>query len=130
MRQPPKPPQHVQVRQLRQLVRREHQVPQPRHRGGQAGLDRRNTVAREEEGADARGEGEVAEDLDVVVGEVEGVVGLFFSPFCQYHQPRQHGGGGGGKTYPRDAEVLNGGDSVACNASKDKKVSISTLINV
>lgn len=56
--------------------------------------------------------------------------GYFFPPSVSTTNLGSMGGGGGGKTYPRDAEVLNGGDSVACNASKDKKVSISTLINV
>lgn len=130
MRQPPPPSQDIQIRQLRQLIRREHQVPQPRHGRRQAGLDRRDAVAREEEGADAGREGEVAEDLDVVVGEVEGVVGLFLS--VSTNQPGQHerGGEGGGSTYPRDSEVLNGGDSVACIHPNTKRVSISTLINV
>lgn len=68
MRQPRKPPEHIQIRQLRNLIRRQHQIPQPRHGRRQAGLDRGDAVAREEERADARGQREVAEDLDVVVG--------------------------------------------------------------
>ena len=76
MRQHRKLAQDIQIRQFGKIIRRQDQIPQSRDRSRQAGLDDGDSVAGEQEGADARREGEVAEDLDVVVGEVEGVVGL------------------------------------------------------
>lgn len=69
--------QRIKVGQLDDAVGREDQVGQVGHRGGQAGLDGGDTVAGEEQRRDARREGEVAQDLDVVVGEVYRIVGLW-----------------------------------------------------
>ena len=41
-------------------------------------MDAVDSVAREQEGVQARGEGEVGEDADVVVGEVDGILILLF----------------------------------------------------
>lgn len=76
MRQPRKAAQDIQICQFSQAIRREHEVPKVRDLRRQAGLNESNAIAREQEGADARREGEVSEDLDVVVGEVKGIMGL------------------------------------------------------
>lgn len=45
----------------------------------------------------------------------------YFSQHQSVPTSTEGGGAFWGETYPRDAEVLNGGDSVACNAPKDNK---------
>lgn len=78
MREPRKLAQHIQIRQLSQLVGRQHQVCQVRDRVGQRRLDRGDAIARQEEGVYPRRQGEVAEGLDVIVGEVYRVLWLFW----------------------------------------------------
>lgn len=90
MRQARELPQHIDVCELGEVVRGQHQVLEVGDGGREGGVDARDAVPGEQEGRRPRGEGEVPEDLDVVVCEVDGVVG------------------------PRDAEVLNCWDSVAC----------------
>lgn len=74
--QPREPAQHVHVGQLGQLVGREHQVRQVRDRAGERRRDGRDAVARQQQRPDPRGQGEVAEELDVIVGQVDGVLWL------------------------------------------------------
>lgn len=81
--------QDIEVCQFRELVRREHEVPQVRDRGRQAGLDSGDAVAREQEGADAGREGEVAEDLDVVVRQVKGIVWLYIQVSSRITRERE-----------------------------------------
>lgn len=69
-------PQRIQIRELGEVVGGEDQGCQVWQRGCEGGLDGVEPVAREEEGAEAWGEGEVGEGGDVVVGEVDGVLVL------------------------------------------------------
>lgn len=102
--------QHVEVGQLGNVVGREDQVGQVGHCRWEAGLDAGDAVAREEQRRDARREGEVAQDLDVVIGEVYRIVGLELVSCLTW--PTEHRTRGG--THAGDAQILNGGDSVAC----------------
>lgn len=68
------PSKGVQIRQLRNPVLGQDQRRQVRYRGREVGLDGGDAVLCEEEGAQARGEGEVAQVDDVIVCEVDGVV--------------------------------------------------------
>lgn len=76
MRESGEMPQRVQIRELGEVVGCEDQGCQVGQGGREGGLDGVEPVAREEEGAEARGEGEVGEGGDVVVGEVDGVLVL------------------------------------------------------
>ena len=76
VRQQRKASQHVEVGQLGQLVGGQHQVAQVGDRARQRGLYARDAVARQQQRRDARRQREVAEEGDVVVGEVDRVVGL------------------------------------------------------
>jgi hypothetical protein len=76
MCQPCECSQYIQIRQLSQVVSCEHQVSEIRNRLCESGLHARNAVARKKEGCYARGEGEVSQDLDIVVGEVDGIMRL------------------------------------------------------
>lgn len=78
MRQALKLCQRVQIRQLGEVVGGESQHLEVGYGVCQCGLDRGDAVPGEEEGLEALGEGEVAELLDVVVGEVDCVLWLFF----------------------------------------------------
>jgi len=73
MLQPPKLRQNIQIRQLRNRVRRQHEVLQVGNRIRDIRLDRRNPIAREQQRRDARREREVAQRVDLVVGEVDAV---------------------------------------------------------
>ncbi|KAI4143271.1 MAG: hypothetical protein LQ340_007058, partial [Diploschistes diacapsis] len=66
----------VEVRQLGEVVLGEDEGGEVREVGGEGGLDGGQPVAGEEEGLEARREGEVGEGEDVIVGEVDGVLGL------------------------------------------------------
>ena len=77
MRQLRERAQRIQIRQLGEVVRRQDQGGEVRDRLGQRGLDARDAVAGEQEGAQARREREVGELRDVVVGEVDGILVLF-----------------------------------------------------
>jgi len=68
--------QHVEVRQLGNIVGRQHQVLQVGDGLGQAHLDAGDAVSRQQQRLDARRQREVAQHLDVVVCEVDGIVGL------------------------------------------------------
>jgi len=78
MRQPRKPAEDIQISQLSQTIRCEHKVPKVRDLRRHTRLDKGNAVACEQESVDAWREWKVSEDLDVVVGEVEGIMGLFY----------------------------------------------------
>ena len=69
-------PQHVQIGEFGEVVGCEDQGCEVRDGGREGGLDGGDSVAGEEEGAEARGEGEVDEGGDVVVGEVDGILVL------------------------------------------------------
>jgi len=71
--------QQIQIRQLGEVVGRQDQRREIRDRLGERGLDARDAVAGEQEGAQARREREVGELCDVVVGEVDGILVLFTS---------------------------------------------------
>ena len=76
MRQPREMPQRVQIGELGEVVGGQGQGGQVGEGGRERGLDAVESVAGEEEDAEARGEGEVGEGGDVVVGEVDGVLVL------------------------------------------------------
>lgn len=76
MRQRGEAAEHVEVGQLRQAVAGQHEVAQVGDGVGQRGLEGRDPVAREQQGAQAGRQREVGHELDVVVGEVYGIVGL------------------------------------------------------
>lgn len=138
VRQPRELAQHVQVRQLGQAIRGEHQVCQVGDGVRQGGLDGRDAVARQQERMYPRRQREVAEDLDVIVGKVYGV--LWLNGTTQLVMPHpcvrgleedgEMGRGrkmvrGGGRTYACDTKVLYGGYSVSYSPTKTG--SISTL---
>ena len=75
-------PQHVQIGEFGEIVGCEDQGCQVRQGGREGGLYGGDSVAREEEGAEARGEGEVGEGGDVVVGEVDGILVLEMREDC------------------------------------------------
>lgn len=87
VRQPLEAGQRVQVRQLRQVVSREHQLLQVRDSVGQRRLYARHAVTRQQQRRDSRRQREVAQHLDVVVCEVDGVVGLFSSRVSKTDSP-------------------------------------------
>lgn len=60
--------EHIEVGQLGDLVRREGQVLKIGNCAWQVRLDGSNLVAGEQESLDARREGEIAQDMDVIVG--------------------------------------------------------------
>lgn len=66
----------IQVRQLGHLVRGQDQVRQVGYRIREGGLDASDAVARKQKRRYPRRQGEVSQDLDIVVGEVDGVEGL------------------------------------------------------
>lgn len=66
----------VEVGELGEVVRGQDQGREVRQRLREGGLDVRDAVAGEEDGAQARREREVAEELDVVVGEVDCILRL------------------------------------------------------
>lgn len=68
--------QRVEVCQLFDVVALELQVREQRDRVHQRGLYRADAVAGQEESADARAQGEVAQHLDVVVDQVDGILRL------------------------------------------------------
>lgn len=76
MRQLLKFAQGVQISQLGEVVRRQHETRQVREGVGERGLDHGYAVAREEERVEAFGERKVAQLLDVVVGEVYSIMRL------------------------------------------------------
>jgi len=89
MRQPSEMLERVQVCQLGQVVLRQDQACEVRYRVRERGLDAGDAVAREEEGVQAWGEGEVGEGGDVVVCEVDGILVLFASRSISSNPPRR-----------------------------------------
>ena len=73
MRQPLEMAERIQVGQLGEVVRREDQGLEVWQAIRQRGLDAVDPVARQQEAAQPRGEGEVGQGGDVIVGEVDGV---------------------------------------------------------
>lgn len=73
MGEPPKLREYIEVRQLGDGIRREHEVLQVGDRIRHVGLDRGDPVAREQQRRDARRERKVAQGVDLVVGEVDAV---------------------------------------------------------
>lgn len=71
-----KRPKGVQVRQLGQVVRQQNQVRQVRNSLGDRRLNGRDAVPRKKQGCYARRQGKVSQNLDIVVGEVDGIVRL------------------------------------------------------
>lgn len=88
VRQPRKFAQNVEIRELGDLIRGQDEVAQVRHRVGCVGLYGGDAVAREEEGGYPRGQGEVAEHGDIVVGEVDRIERLSASHACSVELPR------------------------------------------
>lgn len=70
-------PQRIQVRQLSHIIRRQNKCRQTRQRRSQRGLNMLDPVAREEEGMEARKEGEVREGRNIVIGEVDRILVLY-----------------------------------------------------
>ena len=78
-------------------------------------MDTADAVAGEEEGLQARGEGEVGEGGDVVVGEVDGVLVLLSFPIRSSVVPREVLSGiWQGRTHFCNTQILNGWDFVSC----------------
>lgn len=76
-----------------------------------------------------RGQREVAEDLDVIVGEVYRVLWLFNFSGCQQGrlaQSKDTGEVGGRSTYARDTKVLNGWYSVTYMPARKEKLDINS----
>lgn len=73
------PPQRINIRKFGQIIATQHQIRQIRHRGRECGVDGCDAVVREEQRLDARGERKVTQDLDIVVCEVDAIVGLYGS---------------------------------------------------
>lgn len=71
--------QRIQIRQLGEVVGRQDQRREVRDRLGERGLDARDAVAGEQEGAQALREREVGKLGDVVVGEVDCILVLLRS---------------------------------------------------
>lgn len=96
MRQFRQQPQRLQVGEFGETVGREHEGGEIGRRGRERGLDAVDAVAREQEGVQARGEREVGQDGDVVVGEVDGVLVLHILDGYSLVQLRGEGGKGWG----------------------------------
>lgn len=118
--------QNIQVRQLGEIVRRQHQVRQVGNRVGKSRLDGSDAVARQEQCADTRREREIAEDLDVVIREVEGILWLCSRARVSWEPRKRARRGNAWNTYARDTKVLNSRYSVSCLPAMTKN-SISTL---
>ena len=120
MRQFGKQAQDVQIRQLGEVVLREDQRGQVRYRGCERGLDAVDAVAGQEEGVQARREGEVGEGADVVVGEVDCVLVLCVATPVISIQEILSLVGEMGEFYGNlcNAEILNRGYFVPCGFSK------------
>ena len=73
MRQPREMAERVEIGQLGEVVGREDQGLEIGQRVGEGRLDAVGPVARQQEAAQSRGEGEVGEGGDVIIGEVDGV---------------------------------------------------------
>lgn len=76
MRQLGKSTQHVEVCKLGNTVRRQDEVGKVGYRVRDAGLDAGHAVARQKEGGYPRGQGKVPQDLNVVIGKVDCIMGL------------------------------------------------------
>ena len=76
MRQLREGAQGIQIGQLGEVIRREDEGGEVGDRLGERGLNARDPIAGEQEGAQARREREVGELGDVVVGEVDGILVL------------------------------------------------------
>lgn len=76
VRQPRELAQDVNIGELGNVVRRQDEIREVRHGRGERRLNDGDAVPRKEECRDPRREGEVTQDLDIVVGEVDGIVGL------------------------------------------------------
>ena len=77
MGQAREPAQNIDVGQLRDVVGGQDEVLEVRDGGGQSGLDGGDAILRQQQGLDARRQREVPQHLDIVVGEVYGILGLF-----------------------------------------------------
>ena len=69
-------PQRIQIRQLGQIILRQDQAREVRDRVRDRGLDACDTIPREEERVQPWGQGEVGEDRDIVVCEVDSILVL------------------------------------------------------
>jgi hypothetical protein len=76
VRQPQERAKRIKVRQLLQVVRLELQVGKQRDRVYEGRLNRADTVACQQEGAYPGAQGEVPQNLDVVVDKVDGILRL------------------------------------------------------
>jgi hypothetical protein len=75
MRQPCPPSQDIQITQLPQLILRQDQVPQVGNSRYDRRLNHTNPIPCEQQRSYPWTEREVAEDLDIIVGEVDRVLG-------------------------------------------------------
>lgn len=125
VRQPRELAQHLQIRQLGQAVRREHQVRQVGDRSRERRLDARDTVPRQQKGRYPGRQGEVPQGLNIVIGKVDGIVRLP-QAFALANLAVGGNAGFAKKTYASNTQVLNRRNSMAC--SRRKRTFVSTLL--
>ena len=120
MRQFREMPQGIEIGEFGEVVGREDEGGEIGYRSREGGLDTIDSVAREEEGAQAGRKREVGEDGDVVIGEVDGILilqdchsSVHVHRVCMLSGRKTPGWWWGGGQYFRDAQVLDGGDFVA-----------------
>lgn len=78
MRQLAEPHQGIQIAEFGQMIRRQDERRQIRHRRRQGRLDARDTIPGQEQGPQPWREGKVVERGDIIVGEIDGILVLSF----------------------------------------------------
>lgn len=110
MRQPLKFPQRIQVRQFRDIIPRQHERLQVRDVICERRLDDGDPIAGEQQRRQPRGQREVSELLDVVIREVDSILGLSASQSVSTMSSETGGVEERGRTYAGNTEILNRGD--------------------
>lgn len=121
--------QRINIRKLSYVVRRQHERREIRYRLRDRWLDGRNAVPSQEERLQAGREREVGEGVDIVIGEIYGILGLQSISPLTWPKDHQHdrrrrapasiwgeGWRKRGKTHTSNTQILNGGDLVACTS--------------
>lgn len=120
MRQARESSQRIQVRKLGQVIRRQHQVLEVGNGLCKGRLNARDAVPCEEESRYTGRQGKVSQDLNVIVGEVDGVVRLAHLSYRPNVWRVEN-------TYASDTQVLNRGDPVSCSRRKDECINSALL---